>query len=125
MGCSDDDNRSNRDVLAEAGILGRWEYADETINNISDMLPKCCSFFEFLPDENKNDFIGLFTYTDDQNENVEGVFVVDPTDQTIVFSFDEDEQLIYNYSINQTQDYLTFTFSEADLNYIQGWERRD
>ena len=55
------------DSLEATGILGRWEIADEVMNGvISDMLPRCCEFLEFIPDDNIGDYKGLLTHTDSQ-----------------------------------------------------------
>ena len=51
----EDDAPPVPDQLDETGLLGRWEIEDETINGISDLLPKCCKFFEFSPDNIKDD----------------------------------------------------------------------
>ncbi|WP_439152916.1 hypothetical protein [Winogradskyella sp.] len=123
LGCSNDDETST-DNLNQTGIIGNWEFSDEEIDGISDLLPKCCKFFEFKVDENKQDLTGLFTYTGDTNEFTEGSFIVDETGETITFLFD-DEQRIYNYTMSQSQDYITFSFFEDGSNSLQGWTKID
>ena len=78
--CEDDIEIAD-DNLNDSGLLGTWEIADETVNGLSDMLPICCEFFEFNPDDNKQDFTGLFVYTDSMGDVYDGLFTVDQTNQ--------------------------------------------
>ena len=111
------------DPLVETGILGRWEIADETVNGISDLLPKCCRFLEFSPDDNLEDLIGNFIYTDELQEDIEWTFIIDPVDGLIIFKRQGRDDLVYDYEINDAQDYLTFTFSEGNAVHVEGWRR--
>ena len=121
----EDDNIPIEDSLEESGVLGRWEFADETVNGISDLLPKCCKFFEFTPDNNKEDLNGLFLFTDESVE-YSGIFTLDPTNQQIVFQREGNNTVVYDYELNSSQDYLTFSFIEGEnLNYVQGWAKRN
>ena len=124
FGCSNDDS-DNSDLLNDTGILGRWEFTDETVNGISDLLPKCCVYFEFEPDNNTDDLAGLFSRTSEANELVIGEFTIDTDSQTITFNYGNNEQLVYNYELNEAINYLSVSFSEDDLNYVQGWVKRD
>lgn len=121
--CEDDIEIAD-DNLNDSGLLGTWEIADETVNGISDMLPICCEFFEFNPDDNKQDFTGLFVYTDSMGDVYDGLFTVDQTNQTLLFEWD-DEQITYGYELDSSQEHLTFTFTEDNLNYVQGWVKID
>ena len=56
----DEDEQLREDELDGTGIYGRWELDSEFIGNISDLLPKCCRFYEFFPDDNPEDQSGLF-----------------------------------------------------------------
>lgn len=124
FGCSNDDS-DNSDLLNDTGILGRWEFTDETVNGISDLLPKCCVFFEFEADSNSDDLAGLFQRISESNELVTGEFIIDTNSQTITFNYGNTEQLVYNYELNDATNYLSVSFSEDDLNYVQGWAKRD
>ena len=117
----EDDAPPVPDLLDKTGLLGKWEIEDETINGISDLLPKCCRFFEFMPDNQKDDLIGLFQFTDETGE-YPGIFTVDQANQQIVFQREGRSPVVYDFTINSTQDYLTFSFTEGeDSNHIQGW----
>ena len=120
----DEDTALIEDPLIDTGLLGRWEIADETVNGINDLLPKSGRFFEFNPDDNPDDLQGLFSFTE-VGGVYSGVFTVDEVNQTILFQRDERDPVIFVYSINSRQDYLTFTFIEDDVEWVQGWARRD
>lgn len=121
----EDDIFPIEDILEETGILGRWEFADETVNGISDLLPKCCKFFEFMPDNNVEDLNGLFLFTDG-TVAYSGIFTLDEANQQIVFQRDGKTSVVYDYNLNSSQDYLTFSFVEGEnLNYLQGWAKRN
>jgi len=113
------------DRLNEIGIFGTWEIADETMNNISDMLPKCCQFFEFYPDNNEEDLMGLFTYTDSMGHIYDGQFTLDQTNQLLILDRMDREQLISGFDLDDSRQYLTLTFSEDNVTYIQGWVKID
>lgn len=111
--------------LNETGLLGRWEITDEVVNGIDDMLPKCCRFFQFDPDDNKQDLTGLFTFIDFTGD-YSGIFTVDQTKQQIIFQREGREPVVYDFTMNSSQDYLTFSFiEEENLNYVQGWAKRN
>ncbi len=106
--------------LESTGILGKWEIADESVNGISDLSVKCCRFLEFLEDENEKDLRGNFSYTE-FDMIYEGTFTVDPPAQQIIFEHEDLETLIYNYAINSSKDYLTFTYRDGDSDIEEGW----
>jgi len=110
------------DDLIETGLTGRWEIADETINGISDLSAKCCRFFEFNPDDNPGDFKGVFFY-EDETGVYQGVYSVDPENGTILFRRERRDPVTYEYSLNDEQDYLRFTFTEDEAAFEQGWSR--
>jgi len=112
------------DILDTTGLLGSWEIQDEIINgNISDMIPKCCEFLEFDPDDNITDSKGLLTYTDSQGLVNSGSFEVNLDNQTILFIDDENDEFIFDFSINDSQERLTVDFTEDGTNYTQTWIR--
>jgi hypothetical protein len=112
------------DNLDATGLLGSWEIQDEIINgNISDMLPKCCEFLEFDPDDNITDSKGLLTYTDSQGLVNSGTFEVNLDNQTILFIDDENDEFIFDFSINDSQENLMVNFTEDGTNYTQTWIR--
>ncbi len=121
----DNESELSEDNLNESGILGKWEIANETINGISDLLPKCCKFFEFNPDNNNQDLSGLFMFIDDPVENYMGAFTIEEPKQLIIFQREGKENIEYGYSINLSKDYLTLTFTEDNSAFVQGWVKRN
>ncbi len=119
-----DEDELIEDPLMDTGLLGRWEIADETINGITDLLPKCCRFFEFNPDANPEDLDGLFSFTNETGV-FEGVFALDPDNQTIELRREGRAPVTYSYSLNSALDYLEFSFSEGDAEFVQGWQRTE
>ena len=113
------------DDLAETGILGKWEISNESVNGISDLSVKCCRFIEFSEDENTTDLEGSFTYKDELEMVFEGTFQLDPSVQQIMIKRKDRETLVYNYAINSSKDYLTFTYSDEDSEIEEGWIKRD
>ncbi|MCA0132134.1 hypothetical protein [Winogradskyella alexanderae] len=112
------------DNLESTGLLGSWEIQNEILNgNISDMIPRCCEFLEFDPDDNIRDNIGLLTYNDTQGLVNSGTFEVDLNNQTILFIDDDNDQLLITYSIDETQGTLTIDFTEGDTIITQDWAR--
>ena len=113
------------DDLAATGILGKWEISNESVNGISDLSVKCCRFIEFREDGNIADLEGSFTYRDELETIYEGTFVLDPPKQQIIFKRNDRETLVYNYTMNSSQDYLTFTYSDGNSDIVEGWEKID
>jgi hypothetical protein len=112
------------DELLDTGLLGRWEIADESIDGISDLSAKCCRFFEFSMDNDPDDLDGFFLYEDGTGTGFyEGVFSVDLNGQTIIFERDGRAPVTYSYSLSEDRDYLTFTFTENQAEFVQGWQR--
>jgi len=121
--CESDDP-SSFDSLEATGLLGRWEIQDEIINGaISDMIPKCCEFLEFNPDDNIRDSIGFLTYTDSQNIVNTGVFEVDLNNQSILFTDNESDEFAFEFEVDGAQQNLTVDFTEDGTNYTQSWVR--
>lgn len=121
----EDDIEIVEDNLNDSGLLGTWEISEETVNGISDMLPICCEFLEFNPDDNKQDFTGFFIYTDSMGNVYDGLFTFDQTNQTILFDRNDNELITYGYSLNSSEEYLTLTFTQENMNYVQGWVKTD
>ena len=112
------------DNLESIGLFGRWEIQDEVMNGIiSDMIPRCCEFLEFEPDENIRDNKGLLSYTDSQGLVNSGTFNVDIDNQTILFIDNENDEFIFDFSINDSQEILTVDFTENETNITQSWVR--
>ena len=112
------------DNLEATALFGRWEIADEITNGaISDMLPKCCEFLEFIPDDNISDYKGLLTHTDSQGLINSGTFEVDIANQTILFGDDYNDELTFEYSVDDSQENLTIDFTESGTNFTQVWVR--
>lgn len=117
----DEDTDINYDNLNELGIFGEWEINSETIDGISDLTVQCCRFIEFLPDSNNEDFSGLFNYSVQPTQSYDGIFTVDPTNQVITFQREGNEEVMYSYTINNSQDTLSFTFTENEAVFEQDW----
>ena len=114
------------DSLEATGILGRWEIQDEIINgNISDMIPKCCEFLEFDPDDNIADNKGLLTNTDSQGLINSGTFEVDFDNQTILFIDDDNDEFAFEFSVDDSKENLTIDFTENGTNFTQRWIKVD
>ena len=112
------------DNLDASGLLGSWEIQDEIINgNISDMIPKCCEFLEFDPDDDITDSKGLLTYIDSQGLVISGTFEVDFDNQTILFIDDDNDEFLFEFSVDDSQNNLTIDFMEDGTNYEQVWAR--
>lgn len=125
IGCSGEEENS-QDLLIQTGLIGKWELKDEIMNgNISDMLPRCCQFFEFNTDENKKDFKGFFIYTDEVNTEYTGVYIVDLNNQIIQFEDLNSDQTIYGFTISSSQLNLTLTYTDGNIEYTQSWSRVD
>jgi hypothetical protein len=119
----DEDILLKDDELYRTDLLGRWEIADETISGITDLLPKCCKFFEFNINNNGDDLIGDFYYTDSSGTNTNGIFTVDTVNQTITFEQEGKQPVVYNYVLDATKEYLTFSFNQDNKAYVQGWAK--
>ncbi len=120
--CENDDP-APMDNLEVTGLFGKWEIQSEIINgNISDLLPKCCEFLEFSPDSISSDNKGLLTYTNGQDENP-GVFEVNLTNQTVLFTDDDSDVLLFEFEVTNTTDTLSITFTEDNTTYTQTWVR--
>jgi len=119
----DDDIDITQDYLYDSGLLGTWEITDETVNGISDMNPKCCIFFEFSPDNNENDLVGIYAYSDELGNYYNDKFIVDPINQLILLDRDNGEQQSYEFTVDNSAEYLTFSFTENGLNFEQDWRK--
>ena len=109
------------DRLEETGLFGRWEIQDEVLNGvISDMLPRCCEFLEFEPDDNVSDYFGLLTYKGNGLVN-SGTFEVDIINQTVVFIDDDNDEFTFEFEVDQAQEQLTIDYTEGGANYTQTW----
>ena len=112
------------DSLEATALLGSWEIQDEIINgNISDMIPKCCEFLEFDPDDDIRDNKGFLTINDSQGLVNSGTFEVDIENQTILFIDDDNDEFLFQFSVNEAQETLTIDFTEDGTTYTQGWAR--
>ncbi|MCB0497055.1 MAG: hypothetical protein KDC79_13025 [Cyclobacteriaceae bacterium] len=117
--CDEEINVAN-DTLFDSGIFGTWEILDQTINGVSDMTGACCDFIHFYPDSNQKDSKGNFTF-EETSANIDGTFILDQANQTITFQINDRDDLVYEYSINASKDYVSFTFTENNAQIVQGW----
>jgi hypothetical protein len=109
------------DKLEETGLFGRWEIQDEAMNGvISDMLPRCCEFLEFQPDDNVRDYLGMLTYTGNGLVN-RGSFEVDIINHTVLFIDDDNDEFTFEFEVDQAQEQLTIDFTEDGANFTQTW----
>lgn len=121
--CESDDP-SSIDNLEPIGLFGRWEIQDEVMNEIiSDMIPRCCEFLAFIPDDTIRDNKGLLTHTDSQGLVNSGTFEVDIDNQTILFIDNENDEFVFHFSINDSQEILTIDFTENASLFTQSWIR--
>jgi hypothetical protein len=120
--CNDEVDYS-RDRLALLGFYSTWEFDSETVNGISDLSVKCCRYFEFDPDDNLDDMVGSYFYWVDTTDYHQGTFTVDTLSREILFDLLDRSQIIYQYEMSDSFNYLTFTFTEDSLNFVQGWRR--
>jgi len=112
------------DNLEPIGLFGRWEIQDEVMNEIiSDMIPRCCEFLTFIPDDTIRDNKGLLTHTDSQGLVNSGTFEVDIDNQTILFIDNENDEFVFHFSINDSQEILTIDFTENASLFTQSWIR--
>ena len=112
------------DNLEPIGLFGRWEIQDEVMNEIiSDMIPRCCEFLAFIPDDSIRDNKGLLTHTDSQGLVNSGTFEVDIDNQTILFIDNENDEFVFHFSINDSQEILTIDFTENASLFTQSWIR--
>lgn len=116
---------SEDDPLLKAGFTGSWELSEECINGSSDLLPKCCKYFNFYLDGNPNDLVGEYTYYEDNSGNFDGVFIVDPTKQELIFQGKDGTDILASYSMNAEQNYLILSYKAGRTELVQGWTRMD
>lgn len=114
----------DKDLLENTGILGRWEITEELTNGVSDLLPRCCEFLDFIPDDNIEDYKGLLTSTSVGLLN-SGIFEVDLNNKTILFIDDDNDQFLFNYSVDESLENLTIDFTEDGNNFVQRWVKRE
>ncbi|NVJ86464.1 MAG: hypothetical protein HWE15_09185 [Algoriphagus sp.] len=116
---------SEDDPLLENGFSGSWEISEESINGSSDLLQKCCKYFNFYLDGNPNDLVGEYTYSEDNSGNIDGVFIVDPTKQELIFRGKDGTDILASYSMNADRDYLILSYKAGRTELVQGWARMD
>ena len=112
-----------QDSLFESGIYGGWELISQTVNGVTDMTPPPEMILEFYPDNNIQDDRGEYNLEEPSNSTI-GIFIMNETLQSITFKRDGKDDIIYGYSINSTKDYLTFTFTESNAQFEQGWRKK-
>ncbi|TFV95786.1 hypothetical protein E4S40_06070 [Algoriphagus kandeliae] len=120
-----EDIYSDDDLLLETGILNSWELSEESINGSSDLLPKCCKYFNFHLDGKSNDLVGRYTYHEDNSGNLDGVFILDPSKQEIIFKGDDGTEILASYSINDEQNYLVLSYQAGRTELVQGYTKVD
>lgn len=119
--CEEDVN-IEQDALFESGIYGGWVFSDQTINGISDMIPPPEMILEFSPDDNIQDDRGAYNLEETANNTV-GIFIMNEAQQVITFKREGKDDIIFGYAISPTKDYITFTFTESDAQFEQGWRK--
>ncbi len=104
-------------------MYGGWELSSQTVNGITDMTPPPEMILEFYPDNNIQDDRGEYNLEEPSNSTI-GIFIMNETQQVITFKRDGKDDIIYGYSINPAKDYITFTFTESNAQFEQGWRKR-
>lgn len=126
LACQPDGNPpASFDNLESIGVLGRWEITDEVMNGVADLLPKCCEFLEFIPNDNIGDYKGFLTYTDSNGFANKGTFEVDIANQTILFIEDDNDEFTFEFTVDDPQANLTIEFTENGADFTQRWIRVD
>ena len=110
------------DSLFDTGIYAGWVLDSQTINGVTELTPLPEMILEFYPDNNAQDNKGEYNL-EEPSSNTIGIFVMDMTEQKIIFEREGRDNIIYGYSINAAKDYIIFTFSESDAQFEQGWRR--
>lgn len=119
----DDEINAEEDLLFESGIYAGWELTSQSIDGISDLTPLPETLLEFYPDNNIQDNRGEYNL-EELSANIVGVFIMDQTEQTITFKREGISDIIYDYTINSDKDFITFSFTESDAQFEQGWTKR-
>jgi hypothetical protein len=120
--CEDDIN-FEEDLLFDSGIYAAWELQDQTVNGVTDLMPPPQMILEFYPDSNVQDNRGEYNL-EEPSANTIGIFIMDQTRETITFKREGREDIIYGYILNPAKDYITFTFTESDAQFEQGWRKQ-
>ncbi len=120
--CEEDVNLE-QDALFESGIYGGWELSEQTVNGITDMIPPPEMILEFYPDKNIQDDRGEYNLEETSNNTV-GTFIMNEAEQAITFKRQGKDDIIYGYAINPTKDYITFTFTDSNAQFEQGWRKK-
>jgi hypothetical protein len=123
--CEEDSALSlENDYLYGTGLIGQWEIQDEAMSdNISDMLPRCCQYFDLFTDFNPKDFTGNFQYTEGSELISEGTFTVNIENNLISFNKTDNTDIVYNFTLYEAQERLIFTFTENSTNVTQTWKK--
>lgn len=87
------------------------------------MTPSSEMILEFYPDSNTQDNRGEYNL-EEPSANTVGIFIMDETEQTITFKREGREDIVYGYIMNPAKDFITFTFTESNAQFEQGWEKR-
>ncbi|MDT0608321.1 hypothetical protein [Croceitalea rosinachiae] len=119
----DDEINAEEDLLFESGIYAGWQLTSQSIDGISDLTPLPETLLEFYPDNNTQDNRGEYNL-EELSANIVGVFIMDQTEQTITFKREGSSDVIYDYTINSDKDFITFSFTESDAQFEQGWTKR-
>lgn len=119
--CEDDVN-FEQDSLFESGIYGGWELSSQTVNGVTDMTPPPEMILEFYPDKNIQDDRGEYNLEEPFDSAI-GIFIMNETQQSITFKRDGKDDIVYGYTINSAKDHISFTFTESNAEFEQGWRK--
>jgi hypothetical protein len=120
--CEDNEPATMDDALLETGIYAAWQLNSQTINGVTLMTPPPEMILEFYPDENREDSRGDFDLEESSSVTY-GVFIMDQEKGVITFKRDGKDDLVWDYSISQAKDYITFTYQEGESLMEEGWHK--
>lgn len=106
------------DKLEQFGILGKWRLHSTTINGITNMLIRFDTI-EFIKDSEIDDLKGEFRNKGAVYET-NGQFELDTANNLIHFDYNNKQK---SYIFDILDDWMTFTYSEDDIEYIEDWRK--
>jgi len=108
------------DKLEQFGILGKWGHQSITINGITDMSIRYDTI-EFILDSEINDLKGEFR-SKGVGYETNGQFELDTVNKIIHFDFNNTQK---SYVFHISDDSMTFTYSEDNIEIIEAWRKEE
>lgn len=118
----DDENEKTKpsDSLDKIGIIADWSLQSRTINGATDMSIKN-AIIKFIPDNKIDDLKGNFR-REEGSFIAKGQFEIKPAINIINFDL-SNVQKAYEFHISD--DTMTFTYSEGNLEIIEDWKKEN